>query len=128
MAMTKLNKRTHRFMPVGALVCMLPLALPAVDDRDAQPPDGIAAHVNGDPITMEQLEETMQSQIEQMNQQLQQIKRSMLDSLINNMLLEQAARAEGLDLNEYLKIKVESLAVSDEEVDAAYSKSRHRFP
>jgi len=107
---------------------MLSLAVLAAEVRDAKRTEGIAADVNGDPITMEQLEETIQSQIEQMNQQLRQIKRSMLDRLINNMLLQQAARAEGLDLNEYLKMKVESLTVSDEEVDAAYSKSRHRFP
>lgn len=128
MAMTGLTKRIQRFIPGGAVVYMCTLAVLAAEVRDARPPDGIAAHVNGDTITMEQLEETIRSQIEQMNQQLQQVKRSMLDRLINNMLLEQAARAEGLDLNEYLKIEVESLTVSDEEVDATYSKSRHRFP
>jgi len=128
MALTRLNRRTHRFIHVGVVLYMLSLAVLAAEVRDAKRTEGIAADVNGDPITMEQLEETIQSQIEQMNQQLRQIKRSMLDRLINNMLLQQAARAEGLDLNEYLKMKVESLTVSDEEVDAAYSKSRHRFP
>ena len=52
----------------------------------------------------------------------------MLDRLINNLLLKQAAQGEGLDLNDYLKIKVERVTVSDEEVEAAYAKSRHRFP
>ena len=127
-AMTNFRRRNQRVAAATVVGCLLTLAAPAAEAREGQPPDGIAAHVNGDPITMEQLEKTIQSQIKQMNQQLQQIKRSMLDRLINNMLLQQAARAEGLDLNEYLKIKVESLRVSDEEVDAAFSKSKHRFP
>ena len=128
MALTRLNRRTHRFIHVGVVLYMLSLAVLAAEVCDAKRTEGIAADVNGDPITMEQLEEAVQSQIEQMNQQLRQIKRSMLDRLINNMLLQQAARAEGLHLNEYLKIEVESVTVSDDEVDAAYSKSRHRFP
>ena len=96
--------------------------------RNGQPVDGIAAHVNGEPITTEQLEKTIQNQIEQTNRQLEQIKRSMLDQLINNLLLRQAARVEGLDANGYLKVKVESVTVSEDEVDAAYEKSKHRFP
>lgn len=99
-----------------------------VEGRNGQPADGIAARVNGEPITTEQLEKTIQNQIEQTNRQLEQIKRSMLDQLINNLLLRQAARVEGLDANGYLKVKVESVTVSEDEVDSAYEKSKHRFP
>ena len=104
------------------------LASQPTEARDGQPLDGIAAHVNGEPITTGQLEEAVQSQIEQVNDQIEQIKRSMLDQLINNLLLRQAARAQGLDANDYLRVKVESLTVSEEEVNQAYAKSKHRFP
>ena len=104
------------------------LAAQPAEARDGQPLDGIAAHVNGEPITTGQLEEAVQNQIEQVNDQIEQIKRSMLDQLINNLLLRQAARAQGLDANDYLRVKVESLTVSGEEVDRAYEKSKHRFP
>lgn len=104
------------------------LALQPAEAREGPPADGIAAHVNGEAITTEQLEEAIQNEVDQMNQQLEQIKRSMLDQLINNLLLRQAARVEGLDANGFLKVKVESVTVSEGEVDAAYEKSKHRFP
>ena len=40
-------------MPVGVVGCMLTLVVLAAEVRDAKPPDGIAADVNGDPITEE---------------------------------------------------------------------------
>ena len=127
-AMASCRKATRWIVASAAVGCLSTLmALPA-EGRDGQSPDGIAAHVNGDPIPTEQLEEAIQNQIEQMNQQLEQIRRSMLDKLINNLLLQQAARDEGLDANNYLKVKVESITVSEDEVDEAYEKSKHRFP
>ena len=116
---------------IAAVVAVGWLSIPAVqpaEAREGSSPDEIAAHVNGEAITKEQLEEAVQNEVDQMNQQLEQIKRSMLDQLINNLLLRQAARVEGLDANGYLKVKVESVTVSEDEVDSAYEKSKHRFP
>ncbi len=122
------SKRVH-WIVVAAVVGWLSI-VPVVgaEARDGLRADGIAAHVNGESITTGQLEEAIQNEVDQMNQQLEQIKRSMLDHLINNLLLRQAARVEGLDANGFLKVNVESLTVSEDEVDAAYEKSKHRFP
>ncbi len=127
-AMASCWKPTQWIVAAAAVCWLSMLALQLAEAQDGQPADGIAAQVNGEPITTEQIEETLQTQIEQTNRQLEQIRRSMLDRLINNLLLKQVAQGEGLDLNDYLKIKVERVTVSDEEVEAAYAKSRHRFP
>ena len=47
--------------------------------------------------------------------------------LIDNLLLEQAARAEGHSVDQYLSRNVESLAVSTAEVDQAFERSRFSF-
>lgn len=123
------SKKRRRWIVAAAAVGWLSM-VPVInaETQDGLRADGIVADVNGEQVTREQLEATLQNQIEQTSRQLEQMRRSMLDRLINNLLLQQAARAEGLDLNKYLKIKVESVTVSDEEIEAAYTKSRHRFP
>ena len=127
-AMANCRKPAQWIAAAAAVGWLSMLALQPAEAREGPPRDGIAAHVNGEAITTEQLEEAIQNEVDQMNQQLEQIKRSMLDQLINNLLLRQAARVEGLDANGFLKVKVESVTVSEGEVDAAYEKSKHRFP
>ena len=80
-------RKPRQWIVAVATVCWLSVVpVLQAEGRNGQPADGIAAHVNGEPITTEQLEETLQTQIEQMNRQLEQIRRSMLDRLINNLL------------------------------------------
>ncbi len=122
------RERKQRIPAAVAAGCLLTLAAPTVSARDGQSPGEIAASVDGEAIPTAQLEKAIQNQVEQMNNRIEQFKRSMLDKLINNLLLQQAARAEGLDANGYLKVKVESITVSEDEVDEAYEKSRRRFP
>ena len=126
-AMANCRKPAQWIVAAAAVGCFSMLAVQPAEAREEPSPDGIAAHVNGESITTGQLEEAIQNEVDQMNQQLEQIKRSMLDQLINNLLLRQAARVEGLDANGFLKVNVESLTVSEDEVDAAYEKSKHRF-
>lgn len=127
-AMASCRKPTHWIMAAAAIGWLSMLVVQPAEARDGPPPNGIAANVNGELITTAHLEEAIQNQVDQMNSQLEQIKRSMLDRLINNLLLRQAARVEGLDANGYLRVKVESITVSEDEVDASYEKSKHRFP
>lgn len=124
--MTLSEKRCQSIL--AAVGCLVTLATSSSLAQSEQPPDRIAASVNGEAITAEHLEEATRSRIEQVNNQLEQFKRSMLDRLINNLLLQQAARAEGLTIDDYLKDKVESVTVSQDEVEGAYEKSKERFP
>lgn len=128
--MARFNQWAQYIAVTGVIVCLLILAALALtaEAKNGQSPSEIAANVNGEVITTEQLEKALQDQIEQMNNQLERFRQSMLDKLINNLLLQQAARAEGLDANAYLKVKVENITVSEDEVDEAYVKSKHRFP
>lgn len=124
--MTGFGKQRQSIL--AAVGCLVALATSAALAQGEQSPDQVAASVNGEVITTAQLEEATRSRIEQMNNQLEQFKRSMLDRLINNLLLQQAARAEGLTIDGYLKGKVESVTVSEDEVEGAYEKSKDRFP
>jgi protein-disulfide isomerase len=46
---------------------------------------------------------------------------------VDNLLLEQAARAEGITVDEYLRRHVESVAIPGAEVDQAWERSRDQF-
>lgn len=88
----------------------------------------IVATVNGEPITGEALEEAIKAQREAIEQQLEALRRTVLFKLIDNRLVEQAARAAGLSLEAYLQASVEQVTVTDAEVEEAYQRSRWRFP
>lgn len=88
----------------------------------------IVAMVNGEPITSADLEAAIRPQREAIEQQLEAIRRTVLLKLIDNRLVEQAARAQGLAVEAYLRANVEQVTVSDEEVEEIYRRSRERFP
>jgi protein-disulfide isomerase len=94
------------------------------DDRGK----GVAATVNGDAITAAQLDAVVREQLEAMEARARQIRQSALNKLIDNLLLEQAARAEGIGVADYLQRHVEAVGVSTAEVDEAYERSRAEFP
>ncbi len=96
----------------------------------ARPATGaeIVAVVNGEPITAVELEESIKPQLEQISEQLERLRRTMLLKLIDNRLLEQASHAEGVSVEAYLRRHVERVTVSDQEVEEAYQRSRQQFP
>lgn len=106
---------------VGALFLLL-LARP----QDVHPQ--VVALVNGEAITAEQLEAEIRPQLDQLEQQSRRLRETMLLKLIDNLLLEQAARKENLTLEEFLARRLEAATVSEDEVEAAWSRSRERFP
>jgi predicted DsbA family dithiol-disulfide isomerase len=89
---------------------------------------GVAASVNGDVITTAQLDAVVREQLEALETRARQIRQSALNKLIDNLLLEQAARADSVSTADYLRRHVESAGVSAEEVDEAYERSRQQFP
>jgi predicted DsbA family dithiol-disulfide isomerase len=104
-------------------VCLLilPVLLPGANPQ-------AAATVNGETITSAQLDAVVRKQIEAIEERARQVRQAALEKLIDNLLLEQAARAEGRAVDEYLKRHVESVAVPDAEVDEAYQRSSEQFP
>jgi parvulin-like peptidyl-prolyl isomerase len=74
----------------------------------AQPVAGteIVAMVNGEPITAAEVEESIKPQLEAIEQQLERLRRTVLPKLIDNRLLEQAARGDGVSADAYLRARV----------------------
>jgi len=87
----------------------------------------IAASVNGDTITTEQLEAMIKAQVEPLNRQIEQIRESALQRLIDNLLVEQAARGEGTTVHEYLRKQIEAVQVPDAEVEEVYENGKEHF-
>lgn len=74
-AVASCKKPRQWIVAAAAVVWLSMVPVLQVEARDGQPVDGIAAQINGEPITTEQLEETLQTQIEQSNRRLEQIRR-----------------------------------------------------
>jgi protein-disulfide isomerase len=102
------------------------LVLAAADDRQSQEAR-VLATVNGESITSAQLEAAVRKQMEALEERAQQLRQAALNKLIDNLLLEQAARAERVSVGDYLSRHVESVGVSAAEVDQAYERSRDQF-
>jgi protein-disulfide isomerase len=102
------------------------LLLSRADERPAQP-NRVVATVNGEDITSPQLDAAVRVQLEDLDQRARQLRQAALKKLIDNLLLEQAARAEGTTTDDYLRRNVESVGVSASEVDQGYERSRNQF-
>ncbi len=111
-----------RFLCLSA--CTLILA--GADDSRSR--NGIVATVNGAGITSAQLEAAVRKQVEALEERGRQLRQAALNKLIDNLLLEQAAQAEGCSVGDLLSRHVESVGVSTAEVDQAYERSRDEFP
>lgn len=94
------------------------------------PPEAnrVVATVNGESITSAQLDAVVRTQLEDLERRARQLRQAALNKLIDNLLLEQAARKAGTDTADYLRRNVESVGVSSAEVDQAYEHSQKQFP
>jgi protein-disulfide isomerase len=91
-------------------------------------PRSAVATVNGQAITAAQLEQALQPQMQAIEERVRQMRQAALSKLIDNTLLEQAARSEGISVDQYLQTRVESVSVAPAHVDHAYAGSRDQFP
>ena len=85
------------------------------------------ATVNGEAISPAQLELALRPQLEAIEERIRQMRQGMLNKLIDNLLLEQAARSEGLSADRFLESRVESVSVPAADVDRAFQSSRDNF-
>jgi protein-disulfide isomerase len=63
-----------------------------------------------------------------MEERVRQMRQAALEKLIDNLLLEQAARSQEISVDQYLQTRVESVIVPSTDVDRAYDQSRDQFP
>ncbi|MGD1157571.1 MAG: thioredoxin domain-containing protein [Terriglobia bacterium] len=94
---------------------------------EIQAGDPVVAAVNRQNITAAQLEAMTKAQVEPLNREIQQIRESALQKLIDNLLLEQAAKAEGTTVDEYVRKHVKPVLVPDAEVEEVYESNKDQF-
>jgi predicted DsbA family dithiol-disulfide isomerase len=88
----------------------------------------IVATVNGKAVSQDELNAAIRTQLDAINEQISALKQTALAKLIDNVLLQQAAEAEGISLEEYLSRDVEGVTVAPSEVDDAYERSKKQLP
>jgi predicted DsbA family dithiol-disulfide isomerase len=90
--------------------------------------DKVVAIVNGEPVKQQELDAAIRNQMDAINNQILSLKQTGLSRLIDNLLIHQAARAEGISVEQYLATHVERITVSSDEVDDAYERSKNQLP
>jgi len=90
---------------------------------------GNAAMVGDVAITMGELNEAAKSQLQKVGTQVYRIKKRVLDGLIEEKLVESAAKKAGKNREEFLKAEIEEKIKepSDKEVKALYEARKGRF-
>ena len=98
-------------------------------NADATKPKATVATVGGDPIYDEELTPTVQGQLLPLRTQEYEIKKRALDSLIEQKLLEKAAKKNGITTEKLLAQEVDAKAQdpSDAEVEAYYLAQKDRL-
>ncbi len=82
----------------------------------------VVATIDGNPILASELEGTVKNQMQRIETQIYQIKKQGLEELINDKLIENAAKKKGQSVEEYLKEEVDSKVIepSEDEVKSLY--------
>ena len=90
---------------------------------------GIVATVDGVPISAEELDAAAKGQLQKLMTQVYQVRRSVLDGMIAEKLIEKAAQAEGMSKEAYLAENVDAKVASptDEEIEAFYEQQKGRI-
>lgn len=90
---------------------------------------GNAATVAGEPITMDELNSAAKAQLQKVETQVYQVKKRMLDDLIETKLIDAAAKKAGKGAEEFVKAEIESKAVepTENEIKALYDARKDAF-
>src|SRR5688572_14043678 len=115
-------------LSAGALTLLLSFAMISISPFSGFAQHTVVAVVNGEAIKQDDLDAAIRAQLDAINSQIQTLKQTGLNRLIDNLLIQQAARKEGVSVEQYLGVHVERLTVSAEEVDAAYERSKNQLP
>ena len=106
----------------------LALVLGAALAATAGSADEVVAVVDGTPITGDVLDELIQPQLLELRQREDQLRRSGLDELIAQVLLDREAAARGVSVEELTRVEItEKTSVAPAEAKAFYQANRSRF-
>jgi protein-disulfide isomerase len=91
--------------------------------------DTPVAEINGTPITEKELSTAIGDRLTRIKSQIFDIQRQGINAIINDRLLEAAAKKDGVNVQEFLKKNVNDKVgdVTDQEVQDFYDKNKARF-
>ncbi|MFH0799818.1 MAG: thioredoxin domain-containing protein [Pseudomonadota bacterium] len=94
----------------------------------AQPGD-VAAAVGGETITMGELNDAAKSQLQRVDTEVYQIKKRVLDDLVEAKLIEEAAKKKGMSADKFLTEEIDAkvTAPADSDIQAVYDSSKERL-
>lgn len=90
----------------------------------------VVASVSGVTISAEELEASAKGQLQKIEAQIYQVKKRVLDGLIEEKLLEKAAKEKGVSVEAYVAENVDAKVSppTDEEIQAFYDSQKGRIP
>lgn len=110
------------FYVFAAWVLFLPIA------ALAQAPDAVLASVNGNEITLKQVDDSVAAKIYPLQQQLYAIRKAALENLVTAKLLESEAAARGISIEELRRqLTVGEVNVTRAQVEEAYTQNASFF-
>lgn len=118
-----LSSRGIRVFTLAAF-CLLLLGPSAL----GQTPETVLASVNGHPITLKQVDESMATQIYPLQQQLYAIRKAALENLVTAKILQSEAAARGISIEELRRqLTLGEINVARAQIDEAYTQNKSFF-
>lgn len=100
------------------------------DERTAAPTADVVAYVEGTQVSLGQVDASIQGQLSKVRTDEYNLRRTSLNQLIDEMLLESEAKTRGVSIDELIKTEIEAKAgeITDQEIQRFYdaNKSRNR--
>ena len=107
-----------------AAFCLLLLGASAL----GQTPDSVVATVNGRPITLKEVDESLSAQVYPLQQQLYAIRKAALENLITAKILQSEAAARGISIEELRRqLTLGDINVARAQIDEAYTQNKPFF-
>ena len=100
------------------------------DESAAAPTADVVAYVEGAQVSLTQVDESIQGQLSKVRTEEYNLRRTSLNRLIDEMLLESEAKTRGVAVDELIKTEIDAKAgeITDQEIQRFYdaNKSRNR--
>lgn len=98
----------------------------SVDVKSSASPSAVVATVDGTDITDEELTNEAKGQLQKVETQIYQIKKRVLDGIVEDKLIESAAKKSGKSSNDYIAAEIGSKIAdpTDQEVKALYDSRK----
>jgi len=121
-----MQSRFRYLIPCVAFLCLL---LASVFPEEAGK-DLPLALINGEPITVDEVEKPLGPQISKLQEQIYALKRQRLEGVIQTRLLAKEAARRGLTVPALLEVEVTSKTspVTDQEIDTYYQANKNKYP